>query len=618
MNSQSRTLASSSVQPLSGQGVLRIPRVQNSFISAKNSLKIGNWNVRTLNQDGKIEELVDNFKRYGLDMCALTETRITGIDKMSLEGGLTMLVSGREDEMHYQGVGLLLGKNAGNALTEWEPIDERLLYARFKSNHGNISMFVCYAPTDSATDDQKDDFYEKLQDAVSRVAKHDIMLCAGDFNAILGASNEGFEECMGKMGVGRAMSDNGVRFGSFCLTNDLVIGGTIFQHQKTYKTTWVSPCGKHKNQIDHIAVSRRHRNSLLDVRVRRGADVGSDHQLVISKFRIKLKSQKKEKDRTSMFDINLLRKDCEERENFRWECRNRFLVLETLQEEERCVNEMWRDVKDVLKETANCTIGRRRKVRRKKWMSDEVWEMIQRRKEAKLKSEVCRLDDHEVQLARAEYWSLNSEVKRLCRRDKRRERDEKVMETEILINRNDGQSQRHAYKGIKELSGGSNKRKEIPVKDHNGNLLTKDSDIKNRWKEHFETVLNRPIPPAEDIPAAERDLNIEGGCITVEEVETAIRQLKNNKAPGEDGVFPEMYKVDENKLPLVLTNLFNKIKESGILPSEWKNGVIVKIPKKGDLSECGNWRGITLSPIALKIFCKVLLNRMEPVLDGIY
>ena len=81
--------------------------------------------------------------------------------------------------------------------------------------------------------------------------------------------------------------------------------------------------------------------------------------------------------------------------------------------------------------------------------------------------------------------------------------------------------------------------------------------------------MNRPIPPAEDIPAAERDLNIEGGCITVEEVETAIRQLKNNKAPGEDGVFPEMYKVDEIKLPLVLTNLFNKIKESGILPSEW-------------------------------------------------
>ncbi len=93
--------------------------------------------------------------------------------------------------------------------------------------------------------------------------------------------------------------------------------------------------------------------------------------------------------------------------------------------------------------------------------------------------------------------------------------------------------------------------------------------------------------------------------------------MKNGKAPGEDGVFLEMFKVDEDRLPLVLVKLFNKIKESGMLPSEWKKGVIVKIPKKGDLSNCGNWRGITLSPTALKIFCKVLLNRMEPVLDGI-
>ena len=86
------------------------------------------------------------------------------------------------------------------------------------------------------------------------------------------------------------------------------------------------------------------------------------------------------------------------------------------------------------------------------------------------------------------------------------------------------------------MNGCYYKRKEIPVKDRNGNLLTKDNDIKNRWKEHFETVLNRPIPPAEDIPEAERDLNIGGGEITLE-VEKAIGQLKNNKAPGEDRVF---------------------------------------------------------------------------------
>ena len=67
------------------------------------------------------------------------------------------------------------------------------------------------------------------------------------------------------------------------------------------------------------------------------------------------------------------------------------------------------------------------------------------------------------------------------------------------------------------------------------------------------------------MPAAEGNLNIEGGEITIGEVEKAIRQLKNNKVPGEDGVFPEMFKEYEDELPLVLVKLFNKIKESGML-----------------------------------------------------
>ena len=50
-----------------------------------------------------------------------------------------------------------------------------------------------------------------------------------------------------------------------------------------------------------------------------------------------------------------------------------------------------------------------------------------------------------------------------------------------------------------------------------------------------------------------------------------------------------MFKADEDRLPLILVKLLNKIKESGMIPSVWKNGVIVKIPKKGDLSDCENW-----------------------------
>ena len=609
-------MAPSPVHALNEQGVLRISRLPNSFVSAKNEIKVGNLNVRTLNQDGKLDEVIEVFNNYKLDICALTETKTIGIDKRNLEAGMTLLLSGRDDENHYQGVGLLLSRFASKALCEWEPIDERLLYARFKSNHGNLSVVVCYAPTNDAADDRKDAFYDELQEALDKVANHDMLICVGDFNAKMGNSNIGFEACMGNEGAGSIMNENGVRFGSFCLANNLVIGGTIFRHSDIHKTTWTSPCGKYKNQIDHIAIRKKHRGSLLDVRVKRGADIGSDHQLSVSKLKLKLKSLKSDKVSGKKYDIDKLRKGGEALDNFRWECRNRFMVLETLEEEESGVEEMWNDVKENLHKVAECTIKSGRREGRKRWISDETWDVIQRRKNAKLKSETLR-DDREIEIARGEYWSLHSEVRRLAKRDKRRERDKKITETETLINKNDGQSQRIAYKSIRELNGIGNKKKEVPVKDRQGRLLSKDAEIKNRWKQHFETVLNRPIPPEEDIPSAERDLDIEVGEITLGEVNKAIKQLKNNKAPGEDELFPEMFKVEDERLPAVLTKLFNKIWRTGIVPKDWKGGVIVKIPKKGDLSDCGNWRGITLSPIASKIFTKILLNRMEPALDGI-
>ena len=72
--------------------------------------------------------------------------------------------------------------------------------------------------------------------------------------------------------------------------NSLVIGGSIFQHKKIHKATWVSPDHRTEYQIDHICISYTFRRSLLDARAKRGADVGSDHHLVVGKMRLKLRN----------------------------------------------------------------------------------------------------------------------------------------------------------------------------------------------------------------------------------------------------------------------------------------------------------------------------------------
>ncbi len=118
--------------------------------------------------------------------------------------------------------------------------------------------------------------------------ERDITIVMGDFNAKIGEDNTGYEEAMGRHGLGE-LSENGERFIDFCALNRLVIGGRIFPHRRIHKATWVSPDHTTENQIDHICISKKFRRSLQDVRVRRGADVASDHHLLTLRIKLKLK-----------------------------------------------------------------------------------------------------------------------------------------------------------------------------------------------------------------------------------------------------------------------------------------------------------------------------------------
>ncbi|XP_056017205.1 relaxin receptor 1-like [Ostrea edulis] len=156
------------------------------------------------------------------------------------------------------------------------------------------TVIACYAPTEVAEEDDKDIFYEKLQELIETTPRHDILVVLGDLNANVGNDNIGKEATMGMHGRGER-NNNGERLVELCEENSLVIEGTIFKHRDIHKQTWTSPDGHTNNQIDHIIINRRWRGSLQDVRVKRGADIDSDYSLVIAK--IKLKTPKRDKEK---------------------------------------------------------------------------------------------------------------------------------------------------------------------------------------------------------------------------------------------------------------------------------------------------------------------------------
>ena len=88
----------------------------------------------------------------------------------------------------------------------------------------------------------------------------------------------------------------------------MVIANTLFQQQKKTFYTWTTPGGQHQNQIDYILCSQRWRSSTKEAQTKPGADCVSDHELLIAKFRLKLKKVGKT-TRPFRYDLNQIPND---------------------------------------------------------------------------------------------------------------------------------------------------------------------------------------------------------------------------------------------------------------------------------------------------------------------
>ena len=129
-------------------------------------------------------------------------------------------------------------------------------------------------------------FYEDLQDLLELTPKKDVLVIIGDWNAKVGSQE--IPGVTGKFGFG-VQNEAGQRVTEFCQENALVIANTLFQQHKRRLYTWTSLEGQYWNQIDYILCSQRWRSSIQSAQTRLGADCGSDHELLIKKFRLKLK-----------------------------------------------------------------------------------------------------------------------------------------------------------------------------------------------------------------------------------------------------------------------------------------------------------------------------------------
>ena len=227
--------------------------------------------------------------------------------------------------------------------------------------------------------------------------KKDLLFSIVDWNTKVGSRE--ISGVTGRSGLG-VQNGTGQRLTEFCQENILVIADTLFQQHKRQLYTWTSPDGHYQNQIDYIdyfLCSLRQRSSIQSAEIRPGADYGSDHKLLIKKFRLKLKKVG-EPTRPFRYDKHQIPY------NYTLEVTNRLKGLGLV---DGVPEEIWTEVHKAVREVVTKTIPKKEKCKKSKWLSEEDLQIAEKRREMKGKGE------------RQRYTQLNAEFQRIARRDKK-------------------------------------------------------------------------------------------------------------------------------------------------------------------------------------------------------
>jgi len=175
---------------------------------------------------------------------------------------------------------------------------------------------------------------------------------------------------------------------------------------------------------------------------------------------------------------------------------------------------------------------------------------------------------------------------------------------------------RELYQITKQLAGKPNTSQQAGVTDPAGRMLITPQNQLIRRQEHFKE--NFAAPPQQismnAIQMTPEITKIPTVAPTKKEIKTAIKHLKPNKASGPDNLPAEFFGTYPNAIADILELLLKKVWESSRIPNDWKHSLI-KLPKKGDLTECSNWRGITVLNMIGKILATIIYSRLKEELE---
>ena len=146
----------------------------------------------------------------------------------------------------------------------------------------NATIVSAYAPTMVNLEENKETFYSHLKGTIRNIPSTDKLLLIGDFNARIGRENDKWPSVVGKYEIVKCNS-NGDLLLALCTEFDLIVTNTMFKQKDAHKTTWTHPCYRHGHMIYFINTRCRDKMDICSTRTMRGANCGTDHQMLRSR-----------------------------------------------------------------------------------------------------------------------------------------------------------------------------------------------------------------------------------------------------------------------------------------------------------------------------------------------